>query len=97
MFIVIARSGSDEAILYAGSPSISLRQGSEYFPLGLLRLRLAMTGGRGNMLERLYQKLWSRIGGRPWTYIIRDSARKYTLLWFLAWLIAGIILGHLWW
>jgi len=27
------------------------------------------------MFERLYQMLWSRFGGRPWTYIIRESPR----------------------
>jgi hypothetical protein len=27
------------------------------------------------MIERLYQIVWSRIGGRPWTYTIRDSSR----------------------
>ena len=27
------------------------------------------------MLEKLYKMLWSRLGGRPWTYIIRESPR----------------------
>ena len=27
------------------------------------------------MIERLYRALWTRIGGRPWTYIIRENPR----------------------
>ena len=25
------------------------------------------------MLEKIYRSLWSKLGGRPWTYIIRDT------------------------
>ncbi|HEY49589.1 MAG TPA: hypothetical protein G4O13_06045 [Dehalococcoidia bacterium] len=49
------------------------------------------------MLERLYRALWSRAGGRPWTHIIRDSQRKYPLLWLLIAQGIGIVLGHLFW
>ncbi len=28
----------------------------------------------GTMLDKLYEKLWRRIGGKPWTEIIRDDA-----------------------
>jgi len=49
------------------------------------------------MIERLYKALWSRVGGRPWTYIIRGSQRKYPLLWLLIAKGIGIILGHLFW
>lgn len=32
------------------------------------------------MLEKLYKKLWLKFGGRPWTYIIRESPRWSALL-----------------
>jgi len=35
----------------------------------------------------LYKWLWSKIGGRPWTYIIRDFYHEYE--WFF---IAGFVL-----
>ena len=48
-----------------------------------------------------YEWLWRRIGGRPWTYIIRDSWHAYPLPWIIGLAIAGtgsgIILGHLFW
>ncbi len=49
------------------------------------------------LLERLYRALWSRIGGRPWTHIIRDSQRRYSLAWLLMSGAVGILLGHLFW
>ena len=27
------------------------------------------------MINRLYKTIWSRIGGRPWSHIIRESPR----------------------
>lgn len=48
-------------------------------------------------LESLYRALWSRIGGRPWTYIIRDDQKRHPLLWLLIAGGAGIFLGHLFW
>ena len=36
------------------------------------------TTGKGTgriMLEKIYQQLWFKIGGRPWTYIIRENPR----------------------
>ncbi len=50
-----------------------------------------------DLLQRLYRELWSRIGGRPWTYIIRDSQKKHPLLWLLLSGAIGIVLGHLFW
>lgn len=49
------------------------------------------------LLERLYRTLWTRIGGRPWTHIIRDSQRRHPLLWLLLFGALGIVLGHLFW
>jgi len=51
----------------------------------------------GDWLARLYRVLWSRIGGRPWTYIIRDSYHRRPLLWLALTTAAGILLGHLFW
>ena len=49
------------------------------------------------MLEKLYKLLWSHVGGQPWTLIIRDSYRKYPLLWLFGGSLFGVILGHLFW
>jgi hypothetical protein len=49
------------------------------------------------MIARIYKWLWSRIGGRPWSYIIRDSCRDHPLWWLLAFGALGILLGHLFW
>jgi len=49
------------------------------------------------MLGKIYKWLWSRIGGRPWTYIIRDSQKTYPLLWLLGFGALGIVLGHIFW
>jgi len=65
------------------------------------------------LLGKLYKFIWSHIGGRPWTYIIRDFCYQnplffilvflFTLLWFLhvpdriLFVFLGILLGHLFW
>jgi hypothetical protein len=49
------------------------------------------------LLYLLYKALWSRIGGRPWTYIIRDSYHSKPLLWFALATTIGILLGHIFW
>lgn len=38
-----------------------------------------------------YKELWSRIGGRPWTFIYRDIWHKYE--WFpqMQWLFTGAV------
>jgi hypothetical protein len=51
----------------------------------------------GKMLAKLYEMLWSRIGGQPWTYIIRGSYKRYPLLWWIGAATFGMILGHLFW
>lgn len=48
-------------------------------------------------LFRLYRALWSRMGGRPWTYIIRDSYHNKPLFWLALSSGIGILLGHLFW
>ena len=39
-------------------------------------------------LERLYYRLWSRFGGRYWTWILRDFAHKY--VWLAIIICAGV-------
>jgi len=49
------------------------------------------------MLETLYKALWSRIGGRPWTYILRDTWHKFEGLWITGLVAIGALLGHWLW
>lgn len=53
------------------------------------------------MFSKLYKKLWTKLGGRPWTYIIRDEAKAEPLVMFTLFLAAGIAIGKLagpdWW
>jgi len=42
----------------------------------------------------LYKKLWSLIGGRPWTYIIRDLWHKAEFVWIVGLVSLGVWLGH---
>jgi len=52
-------------------------------------------------LERLYEKLWQKVGGRPWTKIIRDEQKRTPLVFLLIFLGLGISTGKLagkyWW
>lgn len=41
-----------------------------------------------------YKMLWSRIGGRPWTYILRDLWDDAEFLWIVTLVSLGIWLGH---
>jgi len=38
----------------------------------------------------LYKRLWSKIGGRPWTYIWRDIYHKAEYVIQLLWFFTGI-------
>jgi hypothetical protein len=40
-----------------------------------------------------YKWLWTRVGGRPWTWITRDAQKGYPLLFLLGFLCAGWIIG----
>ena len=42
----------------------------------------------------IYKELWSRIGGRPWTYITRDLWHKAEFVWIIGLVAAGVALGH---
>ena len=49
----------------------------------------------GDWLARLYRALWSRIGGRPWTFIIRDAWDTSEFFWIVGLVGLGIWLGHI--
>ena len=46
---------------------------------------------------KLYEWVYTRVGGRPWTYIIRDNQKRYPLFWLLGFGAVGVLLGHLFW
>jgi hypothetical protein len=50
-----------------------------------------------DLISRFYESLWSRLGGRPWTYIIRDSYHQRPLLWLALTTGIGVLLGPLFW
>ena len=41
----------------------------------------------------LYKMLWSKIGGRPWTYIWRDLWHHAEYLMQAIWLFTGVAIG----
>lgn len=49
------------------------------------------------MLGNIYRALWSRIGGRPWTFILRDTWHKLEGLWIIGMVAAGALMGHWLW
>ena len=52
-------------------------------------------------LGKLYEKMWSKVGGRPWTEIVRDDQRRSPMVFLLIFLGLGILVGRLagkyWW
>jgi len=52
-------------------------------------------------LERLYEKLWRKVGGKPWTEIVREEQKRSPLVFLLVFLGLGILVGRLtgkyWW
>ena len=42
----------------------------------------------------MYKWLWSKIGGRPWTYILRDAWATFEFFWIVGLVSFGIWLGH---
>jgi hypothetical protein len=44
-----------------------------------------------------YKALWSRIGGRPWTYILRDFWYRVEGLCIIALVAGGAVMGHFMW
>ena len=41
-----------------------------------------------------YKAIWSRLGGIPWTYILRDAYHKAEFIWIVGLVSLGIWLGH---
>ncbi len=41
-----------------------------------------------------YRILWSRLGGRPWTYILRDLWHRFEWLWIIGLLLGGYFIGR---
>jgi len=41
-----------------------------------------------------YKWLWTRIGGRPWTFIIRDSYHNMPVVWLILCMAAGAFIGN---
>ena len=54
-----------------------------------------------DFMGKLYEGLWRRVGGKPWTEIVRDDQKKSPLLYMLVFLGLGILLARLggkyWW
>jgi len=52
-------------------------------------------------LEKLYEKLWRQVGGKPWTEIVREDQKQSPLLYMLVFLGFGILVSKLttryWW
>ena len=48
-------------------------------------------------INKLYKRLWSAIGGRPWTYILRDIWHKYEGLCIILLVSLGAIVGQWLW
>ena len=42
----------------------------------------------------MYEWLWKHIGGRKWTYILRDLWHKFEFLWIFILVGIGAILGR---
>ena len=55
----------------------------------------------GKLLEKLYEKLWHQVGGKPWTEIVREDQKRSPLLYMLVFLGLGILVSRLagkyWW
>jgi predicted MFS family arabinose efflux permease len=53
------------------------------------------------VLARIYEWIYTRIGGRPWTEIVREEQKRAPLLFLLIFLGLGILVaklaGKYWW
>ncbi len=49
------------------------------------------------MIGRLYKILWSRVGGRQWTYIARDFYHQHPMLILFITFGLGTAVGHIFW
>ena len=46
------------------------------------------------IIARLYREVWSRIGKRPWTHIVRDWSKEEPLFFYLVFLALGIAIAR---
>ncbi len=55
----------------------------------------------GSFFEKLYEKLWRQVGGKPWTELVREDQKRTPLLYMLIFLGLGILAsklaGKYWW
>mgnify|MGYP001584749652 CR=1 FL=1 len=47
------------------------------------------------MLAMVYKWAYTKLGGRPWTHITREAARKRPLEWLLLFFLFGNLFGNL--
>ncbi len=53
------------------------------------------------LIGKLYERLWRKVGGKPWTEIVREDQRNSPLTYLLIFLGLGILIYRLaaknWW
>ena len=53
------------------------------------------------LIGKLYESLWHKVGGKPWTEIVREDQRNSPLMYLLIFLALGILVAKLagknWW
>ena len=42
----------------------------------------------------IYRFFWSKIGGRPWTFVLRDIWHKFEIVWITGLVSLGVWMGH---
>ena len=53
------------------------------------------------IIGKVYEKLWRKVGGKPWTEIVREDQKASPLVYLLIFLGLGILVARLagknWW
>ncbi|MFA5439740.1 hypothetical protein [Dehalococcoides sp.] len=53
------------------------------------------------LIGKFYEKLWHKVGGKPWTEIVREDQKASPLMYLLIFLGLGILVARLvgknWW
>lgn len=49
-----------------------------------------------SQMSNIYKWLWTRVGGRPWTYIWRDIYHQAEWLVQAIWFFGGVLVGIYW-
>jgi hypothetical protein len=47
------------------------------------------------IIGKLYEKLWRKVGGKPWTEIVREDQKNSPLIYLLIFLGLGILAAKL--